>query len=149
MTRWGPIACDAAQNVDAGWIDTLLKSLSDGGFTYGVIFGLAGFAIQMVVRKEWPGGGLNEGSPQTLDPTKFGMALVTSIAISIAAAYWLKEQLSPTTVTARYVITIMVFGYVGGDLMQILKVFADLLKQAKDKLAALLPASHQSRNGRS
>lgn len=127
-----------------------LLNLSNAGIAYGVIFGMIGFAIQLMVRKEWPRGQLNEGSPNTLDPTKFAMAWISAIAIAIAAANWVAGRYPPppatqsdVVVNAKYIITILVFGYVGGDLAQILKTFKDLFQKAKDALASFLPSSAQ------
>jgi hypothetical protein len=53
---------------------------------YGAIFGLVGFALQLLVRGEWPTGRLNDGSPKIVDPTAAAWSLLMAIAIGMAAA---------------------------------------------------------------
>jgi hypothetical protein len=53
---------------------------------YGAIFGLIGFALQLILRGEWPTGRLNDGSPKVLDPAAAAWSLVAAMAVGMAAA---------------------------------------------------------------
>jgi hypothetical protein len=67
---------------------------------YGAIFGLVGFALQLLVRAEWPTGRLNDGSPKVVDPTAAAWSLLSAVVIGMAAAKYFQLDVTKSAKAA-------------------------------------------------
>lgn len=123
----------------ADYITQILNHIKDGP-EGGLIFGLAGCALQLLVRREWPRGRQNEGSPQTLDPVSLAMAVLGAGVIGVLANGWVAGLLiNPENNRIAHAFIVLALGYVGADLLQIGRALKDLLQEGLDRVLKLLP----------
>ena len=74
--------------------------ISEPATSYGAVFGLMGFALQLMVRGEWPTGRLNDGSPKVVDPMAAASAIVAAVAVGIAAAHFFQLDVAASQIDA-------------------------------------------------
>lgn len=93
----------------------------------GALLGLVGLALFLMVRAEWPSGRANEGSPKTVTPASLALSALLAVAAGVMVAKgfgwsntprpdfdWLKAG---AWIQAA---SILVFGYISGDLKSIM-----------------------------
>jgi hypothetical protein len=77
-----------------------VEVIKEPATSYGAVFGLIGFALQLMVRGEWPTGRLNDGSPTVVDPMTAASSVIAAVVIGIAAANFFQLDVAASQIDA-------------------------------------------------